>query len=802
MNKFNLGGTWHLIGGKYDTEGKIPGSVYSILKQNNLLIDPHFRLNETEVFNILNDDFTFERHFDFENYKSNKILLCFEGLDTVCEVYLNGELILSSKNMHISHEVDVTGKIISKNNHLKVICYSPIKYVDEAFKKEYIFGSRHGVEGYGHLRKAHAMFGWDWGIRMPDAGIWKSVYILYDVVDKIKDFDILQHHENGKVYIEPKIESENNLSQIEITANSPNGEKLTFKNGEKTEIKNPMLWWPNGYGKQYLYAFTITLKVGDAIADEKTIKIGLKDLKLIREKDEYGESFYFRINGIDIFGMGADYVPEDNILSTITRERSEQLIKDCVFANFNTIRIWGGGYYPEDYFYDLCDEYGILLFHDMMFACTQLPDSDELIRSIEIEVEQNLKRMRTHACIAIVSGNNEIEELFFYDKMDDEEHKKIYLKVFEDVMPKAIAKYCPYIPYVPSSPSSFGGFKDPQNENFGDSHFWAVWLGNKPFSEYRNHYFRYLSEFGFESFPDEKTVNSFSLPEDRNPFSRVMEFHQRCNNGNLRILNYLAQTFKFPTDFSVLIYASQLLQAEAIKFAVEHLRRNRGRCMGTLYWQLNDIWPVASWSSVDYYGRYKALHYVAKRFYEPLMVACAETGEHTTRTQAHLREGHPDYQTKALLFVCNETANIVKGKVKWELKDGEDKVIKKGVFDAEIKPYSTLSFEEIDFNKTDVNENHLYYAFEVDKKVVSSGSVIFASPKYFNFKDPNLKVKVVGDTIEVESAAYAKYVQIYSDTDDFVVSDNFFDMEKGVKQVKIISGNAKNVKVRSVYDIK
>ncbi len=289
MKKFNLGGTWRLIGGKYDTEGKIPGSVYSILKENNLLIDPHFRLNETEVFNILNDDFTFERYFDFENYNSNKILLCFDGLDTVCEVYLNGELILSSKNMHISHEIDVSGKIRDKNNHLKVICYSPTKYVDEAFKKEYIFGSRHGVEGYGHLRKAHAMFGWDWGIRMPDAGIWKSVYILYGVEDRIVDFDFLQYHEKGKVYIQPQIKTENDLSQIEITATTPSGEKLTFKNGEKTLVENAKLWWPNGYGKQYLYTFLITLKIGDITVDEKTVKIGLRDLKLIREKDEYGD---------------------------------------------------------------------------------------------------------------------------------------------------------------------------------------------------------------------------------------------------------------------------------------------------------------------------------------------------------------------------------------------------------------------------------------------------------------------------------------------------------------------------------
>ena len=801
MKTFSLNGTWRMQGGGFDTTGEIPGSVYSFLLNNKLIDNPHYRLNETKAFNICNNDFTFKKYFDFDGANCDRVLLCFDGLDTVCEVYLNGEKILSSKNMHLSHEVDVTGRLKEKENHIKVVCYSPTKYVDDAFSKKYIFGSRHGVEGYGHLRKAHAMFGWDWGIRLPDMGIWRNVYLLYDVVDKITDYDIIQSHEKGEVFITPKVESERG-SLVKITAISPDGEVLNFKNGEKTAVKNAKLWWPNGYGKQYLYKFEITLEKDGVTLDKKSFNVGLRDLKLIREKDEYGESFYFKINGVSIFGMGADYIPEDNIFSTITKERSEKLIKDCLFANFNTIRIWGGGYYPNDCFYDLCDEYGLLIFHDMMFACTQIPDDKELISSIELEVEQNLKRMRTHPSIAIISGNNEIEELFFYDKMDDEEHKAVYLKIFEDMMPKAVNKYCPYIPYVPSSPSSFGGFKDVQNENYGDSHFWQVWLGNKPFSEYRNHYFRYLSEFGFESFPDQKTVDSFTLEEDRNPFSRVMEFHQRCNNGNLRILNYLAQTFKNPTNFYTLIYASQLLQAEAIKYAVEHLRSNRGRCMGALYWQLNDIWPVASWASVDYYGRYKALHYVAKRFFAPVMICAKETGENTTRTQAHLREGHPDYQTKAELIVNNETANLVEGVVRWALKSVDGKVILKGENKVKVEPYSSYHLDEMDFNKTDVDNNYLTYELDVGGEVISSGSSLFTTPKYFNFKNPDLKVKVVGDEIEVHSNCFAKYVEVYSETEDFVLEDNFFDMDAGVKKVKIMRGKAENLKVRSVYDIK
>ena len=274
MKTFSLNGTWRMQGGGFDTTGEIPGSVYSFLKNNNLMIDPFYRLNETEVFNICNNDFTFERSFDFDGANCDRVILCFDGLDTVCEVYLNGEKILSSKNMHLSHEVDVTGRLKEKENHIKVVCYSPTKYVDDAFSKKYIFGSRHGVEGYGHLRKAHAMFGWDWGIRLPDMGIWRNVYLLYDVVDKITDYDIIQSHEKGEVFITPKVESERG-SLVKITAISPDGEVLNFKNGEKTAVKNAKLWWPNGYGKQYLYDFEITVEDNGVILDKKNFRVGL-----------------------------------------------------------------------------------------------------------------------------------------------------------------------------------------------------------------------------------------------------------------------------------------------------------------------------------------------------------------------------------------------------------------------------------------------------------------------------------------------------------------------------------------------
>jgi beta-mannosidase len=354
---------------------------------------------------------------------------------------------------------------------------------------------------------------------------------------------------------------------------------------------------------------------------------------------------------------------------------------------------------------------------------------------------------------------------------------------------------------VPSSPSSHGGFEEPQNENMGDNHYWAVWHGNLPFTEYRNHFFRFLSEFGFQSFPSIKTIEEFTLPEDRNPFSLVMELHQRNASANGKILNYLSQNYLYPTNFEVLVYASQLLQAQAIKYGVEHMRRNRGRCMGTLYWQLNDCWPVASWASVDSNGRYKALHYEAKRFYEPIHISCVEVGEYSTRRDI-TQEPYCGYETKAQIFVNNDSLEDVDGTIKWSLCKNDGTVLQKGSQTVAVKSLSYISIDEVDFHKTDVRNNYLSFSFVVDGKVISEGTVLFTQPKHFNFLNPNIQVEVNGDEITVTADAFAKYVYIRNDNDDLVLSDNFFDMNKGTKTIKILSGDASNLTVKTVYDIR
>ena len=796
MKKYNLNGIWNLKGGGYEAQGNIPGSVYSILLENGLMEDPFYRDNELKALAIMDNEFVFIKTFTYKK-SAKKITLVCEGLDTLCDLYLNGEKVAHTDNMHRTYRFDVSKLLLDGQNEIKAVFASVDKYVKECQEKRFVRAERIPLKGWSHIRKAHCMMGWDWGPRLPDAGIWRDIYLVEEDTPYITDVRILQRHENGKVYLTVNAQT-NKTCDIEISIISPSEETILLKNGVETEIENPLLWWPRGYGKQDLYTIICKAKENDVVFDENKKRVGLRTLILCKEKDEWGESFCHEVNGVKIFAMGADYIPEDNILSRITKERTGTLLKACVDANFNAIRVWGGGYYLDDYFFDYCDEMGLVVFFDCMFACASYPYGEEFSENVKQELYDNFRRIRHHACMGVISGNNEIED--FVVRWPEEEQKG-YLDLFERLFPVVMQEICPEIPFVPSSPSSTGGFVNPTDENIGDSHYWAVWHSNLPFSEYRNHYFRYLSEFGFQSFPSYKTIEEFTEPKDRNPFSRIMELHQRNPAANGKILNYLSQTYLYPTDFETLVYASQLMQSEAMKYAVEHLRRNRGRCMGTLYWQLNDIWPVASWSSIDSNGRYKALHYEAKRFYAPILISCKETGEYSVRKDI-TDERCIDYETKAELYVQNETLQDVDGEVLWKLFRADGTELESGGERLSVKALSVSHIEEIDFHKTDVKSSYLWFAYKVDGQIVSSGTVIFTKPKHFDFVDPKLDVQIDGDELVITSQAYAKYVAITNENDDLILSDNYFDMNKGSVKVKILSGKPNDLSIRSVFDIK
>lgn len=811
----NLGGAWRMREADSETwhSAHVPGSVYADLMADGTMPDPFWRENELDAFERMKKDYVYQRTFTVSEAQlahAHVELVC-EGLDTLAHVSLNGREIAFADNMHITWVWDVKEQLHAGENTLEIRFDSPILYCAKKAEEAPGWESSDATPGFRHLRKAHCMFGWDWGPRLPDAGIWRPILLrTWDTV-RLENALMLQAHHDGMVdvTIRPEIAGESAWS-AEITA--PDGEVIIIPETTAAEqvitIEHPQLWWPNGLGKQPLYRVTVRLATGDT----RVWRIGLRTMTVSREKDEWGEEFCHVVNGMKVFAMGADYIPEDNILARVTPERTRRLLEDCKAANFNAIRVWGGGYYPDDAFYDICDELGLLVWQDLMYACAFYDLTPDFERSIRVETHQNVARLRHHASLALICGNNEMEMFMAGANSALINHRTWefvptyphhitdYVKMFEYILPAIVKENAPQTYWWPASPSSGGNFDAPNDENRGDNHYWDVWHGEKPFTEYRKFFFRYASEFGFQSFPCLKSVEQFTLPDDRNIFSRVMERHQRNQAANGKILSYLSQTFRYPNSFDDLLYASQLMQAEAIRYGVEHWRRNRGRCMGAIIWQLNDIWPVASWASIDYYGRWKALHYAAKRFFAPVMISAEEEGELSQNPK--INEYHPAPLGKSFrLNVCNETLRDVTGEVVWALRTPDGAIVRQNQQTLTIPAMSAKWLDKVDCADASLTGHYVSFAFVVDDVAVSEGTCIFCAPKHFEFVNPRLTVETRGDTLVVTSHAYAKQVWLESEDADLLLDDNAFDMNPGTKVVRVVQGSAEKVRGRSVWDL-
>ncbi|MCM1038830.1 MAG: glycoside hydrolase family 2 protein [Ruminococcus sp.] len=817
-------------------EAEVPGSVYGNLLKKGLMPDPYYRMNELDALKLMEQDFGFRTTFVLakEQLEADYLLLRFEGIDTLSDIYFNDTYIGHCDNMHRIWEFDIAETAKEGENRLEIRLYSPTKYIEEENKKVYTGGSWEAMKGFPHIRKAHCMFGWDWGPRIPDAGIFREVLILSGDKARLEQVYITQNWmENGTactgkgmkagVSMEPRADGEEQVTvcfdvtiedftdceeddfKIRTALYDPAGKLIAVKSAEeeweRITVKNPEKWWPNGYGSQPLYTAEVILEDKEGhVLDTFVRRIGLRTITVNTDKDAWGECFAHEVNGVKIFAMGADYIPEDNILSRVTRERTEKLLEDAVAAHHNCIRVWGGGYYPDDWFYDACDELGLIVWQDFMFACASYELDEAFEENVSAEIVDNVRRIRHHACLALWCGNNEMETQTLDGIWETSIKQKYdYIKLYEYIIPKILKEEDPAAFYWPSSPSSGGNFDNPWDENRGDAHYWDVWHGNKPFTEYRKFYFRYLSEFGFQSFPCLKTVETFTEPEDRNIFSRVMEMHQRNRAANGKILDYLSATFLYPADFDRLLYASQLLQADAVRYGIEHFRRNRGRCMGTVVWQLNDIWPVASWASIDYFGRWKALHYAEKRAFAPLMISCEEVGELSERP--HCISQPAPIEKSVRIHVANETMNKVKGIVTWELRAPDSSILLSGKEDVEAAPLDGIWLDKLDFSEYDELQVYVSCAFLVNDRVVSENTCLFTAPKHFAFLDPQLSWRREGNSLVIAAAAYAKSVEIQGVDGDVRLSDNFFDMNAGEKRVEIVEGDADTFTVRSVYDI-
>ncbi len=824
-------GTWrmHECGSDLWHEARIPGSVYADLMADGTMPDPFYRDNEFAFFELMKKDWEYVCTFCLaeETLARERIELVCEGLDTLADVTLNGAPIGHADNMHITWEWNVKKHLRAGENELRILFRSPINFCAEAAERAPGWESSDATPGFRHLRKAHCMFGWDWGPRLPDAGVWRPIYLRVWDEAFIATADIRQlHHEDGSVEVGVcpwlRIRDEDVCPAWQAVVTAPDGTVITSEwfpdDGEvhHISIPDPQLWWPRGYGGQPLYTVEVRAVVNGVVVDTWVRRIGLRTLSVSREKDQWGEEFCHIVNagspgGVKIFAMGADYIPEDNILARVTPERTRRLLEDAALANMNTIRIWGGGYYPDDFFFDICDELGLLVWQDLMYACAFYDLTEDFEASIRVETRQNVQRLHHHASLALICGNNEME-MFMSNANDNlvrgqagyapknRRHVTDYVKMFEYILPAIVKQHAPDTFWWPGSPSSGGDFDAPNDFNRGDVHYWDVWHGEKPFTEYRKFHFRYASEFGFQSFPCLKTVESFTEPGDRNVFSRIMERHQRNGAANGKIMAYLAQTFKYPNSFDDLLYASQLLQAEAIRYGVEHWRRNRGRCMGAIIWQLNDCWPVASWASLDYFGRWKALHYAAKRFFAPIMISAEENGELNQNPKINEYRTTP-IERSVRLNVANETMQDVTGTVHWALRTADAKILREGSVELTVPALSAVWLDKLVFDDASLTGHYVSFDFTAAGQVVSEGTAIFCAPKHFDFIYPQLEAAADGDEIVVKASAFARQVWVESDDADMLLSDNAFDMNAGVKRIRILRGEARKLRVRSVHDL-
>lgn len=634
----------------------VPGTVHQDLIRHGLLPDPFYGLNEKKIQWVEDKDWVYKTVFTLTpgQIAREGANLVFEGLDTYADVYLNGSLILKSDNMFVGYTVAVKDVLRAGENRLQIVFHSPIRHTLPQWETngfEYPADNDHSDKRVSVFsRKAPYSYGWDWGIRMVTSGIWRPVTLeLYDVAS-ITDYHIEQHSLTDKTATIVNHLEVNCISgkpvpvTVEISYSTGHQPKqsmsrdLELHPGQNRfeiplEIPNPERWMPNGWGKPTLYNFTVRILNHSQPVAEQSRHIGFRTIEVVNEKDAHGESFYFRVNGIPMFAKGANYIPSDAMLPAVTAERYNKLFRDIREANMNMIRVWGGGVYEDNRFYDLADENGILVWQDFMFGCTSYPADSSFLKRVAEEAEYNIKRLRNHACLAMWCGNNEIQEGIKYWGWQSrftpevyQQFQKDYDKLFQELLPSQVEKFDKGRFYIHSSPY-FANWGRPQTWGTGDSHNWGIWYGKKPFESSDTERGRFISEFGFQAFPEMKTIATFAAPEDYRLESEVMNGHQKSSIGNSLIRTYMERDYIVPDKFEDFVYVGLVLQGRGIRHCIEAHRRNRPYCMGTLYWQLNDSWPVVSWSGIDYYGNWKALHYHARQAFAPVYANITSFGD-------------------------------------------------------------------------------------------------------------------------------------------------------------------------------
>jgi beta-mannosidase len=792
MREQNLGGKWQFRQADASKwwQATVPGGVHTDLLALGRIPDPFFADNELRVQWVAESDWEYRRIFSIDPHhrkasvlphpETRQFLVC-DGLDTLAEVSLNGKLLGKADNQFRSWRFDVSGMLAEGENELAVLFHSPLEYIRARQLKRPLTGGG-DIPGGPYLRKSPYHWGWDWGPKLPAIGIWKDIRLEAYATARLADVHVRQQHADGKVRILARAEVETWAEeplQLQAVLLSPDGtrsEAATLVDGHAATIElavtEPRLWWPSGMGAQDLYRLEIMLLSGSATLDRRVYDLGLRTLELRRAPDAWGESFTFAVNGVPLFAKGADWIPADSFTPRVTDARMRGLVQSAADAHMNMLRVWGGGTYGEERFYDLCDRLGILVWQDFIFACGIYPDDDAFAENVRLEAVENVRRLRHRASLALWCGNNEMEQGWSdwkWNKPDDPDNQKLkagYDRMFHHLLPEVVAGEDPDRPYWPSSASSGEPFVDPNGQTRGDMHYWGVWHERQPFSAYRDQLPRFASEFGFQSLPPYKTIKAFTAPGDRNLTSYVMEHRQRSGPGNRVILSQMLDSFRLPKDFASLSYLSMILQAEGMRIGVEHWRRNRARVSGTIIWQLNDCWPSISWSALDYFGRWKALHYMARRFYAPVLLSVEDTGDR-----------------RAIHVTSDQTRPWI-GEIRWRLETPAGKMLESGTERVAAAPLADTLVRELDFTGRvdDGNRRERILVCELwqGRSRVASSITLFAPYKHQALEDPGLNAVVLakGDivTLKLSAKKMALFVELALEGADAVFSDNYFDL--------------------------
>ncbi|PBQ34794.1 beta-mannosidase [Sphingobacteriaceae bacterium] len=776
-------------GDKLWHQATVPGNVVADLFKNNLIDDPFYSDNEKKLQWIENENWEYTTGLicDKTLLTNKHIELIFEGLDTYARVYLNDSLLFSADNMFRAWKVDVKKLLKIGGNNIKVVFESAVKKGKEkAAKLAYSLPEGERI----FTRKAQFQYGWDFGPRFATCGIWKPVRLVYWNEVKIESLRYLIKSINDSIaYLDFILETNSSVTdsfQFSLGQQKRNDIKVPAAKKKKRialhpgynsdtlsiQIKNPKRWWSNGLGEPYLYYYSATVLKKQTEIDHSSLSVGLRTIELINQEDSVGKSFYFKLNGKPVFMKGANYIPSDIFLRPKSKEYFFAEIAVCKEAHMNMLRVWGGGVYGDDEFYNACDEHGILVWQDLMFACAMYPGDKDFLDNVKEEVIQQTKRLRNHPSLALWCGNNENSEGWFnwgwqkqfnYSSKDSLEIWNNYKKLFQELIPTTIKTY-DQKPYWESSPAIGWGRKESLSS--GDLHYWGVWWGMQPFSVYKTKVGRFVSEYGFQSLPALSTFKAFAPSQDWNLTSIPVRGHQKHKTGFETIEAYMARDYKIPKDFKDYIYVSQLLQRDGMKIAIEAHRRNKPYCMGTLFWQLNDCWPGVTWSAIDYFKQPKALYYSLSNLYKTQLVS---VNENLNSFEIKcVSDSLKDFESQLRLKILN-----FKSEVLWErefkVTMTHTKVTSLVLGKKELPLFdSTTSYLKIELGS---------------KKILASDYYFFVTPKNLKLPQTSINIKKIDSkTIEVSSGFFAKDVYLFDENFEVTLSENFFDLEAGQKK--------------------